>query len=114
MVKFRNEARLKKLAQVSAWALLALVLLTAIAGYGITNTSLIYRLSFELIDRGAANSLHRWSQPVLAAVVLTHILTNIRLRLPRAFLDKILLTDSLLVIIGLTVMGIVLYLAFNP
>jgi hypothetical protein len=108
------EKKLKKLARISAWLLVALIVLTAIAGYGITSTFLVYKLSFGMIDRGLANALHRWSQPVLAAVVLFHVLINIHLRLPRRLREHLWLADGLLIIVGLAVLGLVVYLAFNP
>lgn len=109
-----RNADLKKLARASAWALLVLLVLTAVAGFGITNTPLVYKLTFGLVDRVAANVLHRWSQSALTAVILIHVLTNIRLHLPRVFRTRIWLADGLLVAAGLLVITGVLYLLFNP
>jgi hypothetical protein len=55
----KANAYLKWTARVSAWLLLVGIIVLLISGWGITRTEIIYKASFGLIDRGAADSIHR-------------------------------------------------------
>jgi cytochrome b subunit of formate dehydrogenase len=103
---------LKRTAQVSAWLLLAALIVLLISGWGITRTEIIYKISFGLIDRGAADSIHRAIQVPLAVVFATHVLTNIRLKLSPRCLKKVWLFNSILIIIGVCILAGFVYMEY--
>ena len=104
-------ARWKRAARVSAWGLLIGMVVLAISGWGITQTGVIYRLSFGLIDRKLANTIHGITIVPLTVLFLSHIFINAMLTAsPRRPWNWILI--SLLGIMGAGVMAIVVYLEF--
>lgn len=103
---------LKRMARISAWLLLAAIIVLLISGWGITRTEIIYKASFGLIDRGAADSIHRVIQVPLAVVFVTHVLTNVRLKLPSRCLKKAWLFNSILVAIGVCLLAGVVYMEY--
>jgi cytochrome b subunit of formate dehydrogenase len=103
---------LKRIARVSAWLILVAIIVLLISGWGITRTEIIYKASFGLIDRGAADSIHRAIQVPMAVFFITHVLTNIRLRLPSRCLNKAWLFNSILVTIGVCLLGGVVYMEY--
>jgi cytochrome b subunit of formate dehydrogenase len=103
---------LKRIARVSAWLLLAAVVVLLISGWGITRTEIIYKASFGLIDRGAADSIHRAIQVPLAVVFIAHVLTNVRLKLPSLCLKRAWLFNSILVTIGVCLLSGVVYMEY--
>ena len=70
---------LKRLARTSAWVLLVCVVVLTVSGWGITQTGIIYKMTFGLIDRRLANAIHRATVLPLAFFFLLHALINIRL-----------------------------------
>ena len=84
----------------------------AVSGWGITHTEIIYQASFGLIDRGLANSIHRASHIPAAVLFLTHVLTLVRLRLPRRCLERVWLANSLIIAIGIGVFSLAIYIEY--
>jgi hypothetical protein len=103
---------LKRIARASAWLLLITLIVLLISGWGITRTEIIYKASLHLIDRGAADSIHRAIQVPAAVFFTPHVLLNIRLNLPSRCLRKAWLFSILLVIIGVCVVGGVVYMEY--
>jgi len=108
----KANAYLKRVARVSAWLLMVGIIVLLISGWGITRTEVIYKVSFGLIDRGAADSIHRAIQVPVAVFFITHVLTNVRLRLPSRRLRKTWLFDGILVTIGACLLGGVVYMEY--
>jgi len=108
----KTNVYLKRIARVSAWLLLAAIIVLLISGWGITRTEIIYKASFGLIDRGAADSIHRVIQVPLAVIFVTHVLTNVRLKLPSRCLEKAWLFNSILVTIGVCLLAGVVYMEY--
>jgi len=100
------------LARISAWCLLATVLVLVFSGWGITQTGVIYNITFGLIDRGAANSIHRVVNVPLAVFFLVHIFTNIRLMISRGRPWRYWLVNVVLIIAGAGLMAIVIYMEY--
>lgn len=101
---------LKRMARISAWALLALVIVLLISGWGITQTGVIYRLSLGLIDRGTADSIHRASNIPLAFFFLAHVFINIRLNLSKT--RYLWAVDTALILVGIALMVLVVFLEY--
>ena len=103
---------LRYLARISAWLILAAAVIMVVSGWGITHTEIIYKATFGLIDRRLADSIHRATDLPLAVLFLSHVLTNARLAIYRTNLRKIWLIDSILVIVGLTLITLVVYVEY--
>jgi cytochrome b subunit of formate dehydrogenase len=104
--------RLKKLARASAWALLVSVIILVVTGWGITQTGVIYNLSFGLIDRKLADAIHRATNAPAAFFFLSHVLINIRLIVSQRHPSRGWLTDIILIVIGAGLMAIVIYMEY--
>ena len=72
---------LRRISRISAWLLLATVVVLVVSGWGITHTEIIYKVTFGLVDRGVANFIHRTTIVPLAFFFLSHVLSSIRLSL---------------------------------
>ena len=103
---------LRRIARASAWLMLITIIVLLVSGWGITRTGIIYKASLGLIDRGAADSIHRAIQVPAALFFTTHVLINVRLNLPTRCLRKAWLFTSLLAIIGVCVVGGVVYMEY--
>ena len=103
---------LRRIARASAWLMLITIIVLLISGWGMTHTGIIYKASFHLIDRGAANSIHRTIQVPAAVFFTTHVLLNIRLNLPSRCARKAWLLSILLAVIGACVVGGVVYMEY--
>lgn len=103
---------LKRVARGSAWVLLVSILILLFSGWGITQTGVIYKFTFGLVDRRAADLIHRATNIPLAVFFLTHVMANIRLSVPpnRSFLRW--LVDGILIAVGIGIMIIVVYLEY--
>lgn len=106
----RGSSVLKLIAQISAWLLLAGIIVLLVSGWGITHTEIIYKASFHLIDRGLANRIHHDVQLPMAAILITHVLTNLRLNLPPRYEKKSWLFNSILIILGVCLLVGVIYM----
>jgi cytochrome b subunit of formate dehydrogenase len=108
-----NSSRgLKRLARISAWLLLAGVVVLVITGWGITHTGIIYQFSLGIIDRRLADFIHRSTNVPLAIFFLIHVLINIKLVTIRRESPYPGLINSILVIIGIILLGIVVYMEY--
>lgn len=103
---------LKRISRISAWLLLVNIVVLALSGWGITQTEIIYKLSFGLIDRRLADAIHRASILPLTFFFLLHILINIRLKItsPRPFIRW--LSDGVLIAIGACIVAAAIYMEY--
>jgi cytochrome b subunit of formate dehydrogenase len=103
---------LKWIAKASAWALLVTIIVAVVSGWGITQTGIIYRLTFGLIDRGLADAIHRAANVPLAVFFLSHVLINIKLKVPQRSPAMRWLTNSILGVIGAILLAIMIYMEY--
>jgi intracellular septation protein A len=103
---------LRRLSRISAWALLASVLVLVGSGWGITQTGIIYRLSFGLIDRRLADAVHRDMNLPLAVFFLTHVLVNVKIAVSKNHPSRPWLTDLVLGLVGAGSLWVVIYMEF--
>jgi cytochrome b subunit of formate dehydrogenase len=108
----KTDVYLRRIARTSAWLLLITIIVLLISGWGITRTEIIYKASLGLIDRGEADSIHRAIQVPAAVFFTMHVLLNVRLNLPSRYLRKAWLVNSLLVAIGVCVVGGVVFMEY--
>jgi thiosulfate reductase cytochrome b subunit len=109
--EYKASRWLKELARGSAWALLASVVILVVTGWGITQSGIIYNITFGLFDRRLADAVHRATNLPLAIFFLVHVLVNIKLSLSRRRPTG-WLTDSLLVAAGVVLLGLVIYMEY--
>jgi cytochrome b subunit of formate dehydrogenase len=103
---------LKRLSRASAWALLAGVVVLVVSGWGITQTGIIFNVTFGLIDRRSADMIHRATNLPLAVFFLAHVLININLAVARSHPARAWLTNGLLIVIGLGLLAIAVYMEY--
>jgi succinate dehydrogenase/fumarate reductase cytochrome b subunit len=106
----KTDVYLKRIARLSAWVLLVTVIVVVVSGWGITQTGIIYRLTFGLIDRGLADAIHRAANVPLALFFLLHVLTNMKLKISQRSPSWEWLTNSVLVVIGAGLLAIMIYM----
>lgn len=106
------KAWLKRISGISAWLLLANVIVLVISGWGITQTDIIYRLSFGLIDRRLADEIHRGSIISLALLFLVHVLINIHLKVTSKRPVVVWLVNGILIAAGAGIMVLVVYMEY--
>jgi hypothetical protein len=111
-VPTKTDALLKRIAQASAWALLATVIIAIVSGWGITQTGIIYRLTFGLIDRGLADAIHRAVNIPLTIFFLSHVFINIKLTISQRSPSKGLLTSIVLGVVGAALLAIMIYMEY--
>ncbi len=104
-----NRNKFRYVARLSAWLLLATILISVVSGWGITRTGLIYQFSFGVIDRRFANAIHRGAQLPLVAFFLLHVLLNIRNNLPPRYSIKLGINLAL-ILVGTLLFVIAAYL----
>ena len=103
---------LKYLSRLSAWLLLAAVVILGISGWGITQTGVIYKLTFGLIDRRLADAIHRATNLPLAVFFLLHVLINIRLAIKIRRRSVAWLVNGALIVVGGCIIGVVVYMEY--
>jgi cytochrome b subunit of formate dehydrogenase len=103
---------LKRIAEASAWALLVTIVVAVVSGWGITQTGIIYRLTFGLINRGLADAIHRAANVPLALFFLSHVFINIKLKVPQRSPSMRWLTSSILGVIGAGLLAIMIYMEY--
>lgn len=108
----KTDVYLKRIAEASAWALLVTIVVAVVSGWGITQTGIIYRLTFGLIDRGLADAIHRAANVPLALFFLLHVLINIKLKVSQRSSSKGWLTNSILGVIGAGLLAIMIYMEY--
>jgi intracellular septation protein A len=108
----KTDVLLNRIAEASAWALLVTIVVVVVSGWGITQTGIIYRLTFGLIDRGLADAIHRAVNVPLALFFLSHVFINIKLRISKRSPSKGWLTNSVLGVIGAGLLAIMIYMQY--
>jgi hypothetical protein len=108
----KTDILLKRIAQASAWALLAAVIVAIVSGWGITQTGIIYRLTFGLINRGVADTIHRAANVPLALFFLSHVFINIKLTISQRSPSRGLLTSTILGVVGAALLAIMIYMEY--
>jgi cytochrome b subunit of formate dehydrogenase len=109
---FRVSPWLKKISRISAWALLVGILVLVISGWGITQTGVIYNITFGLIDRRLADAIHRETNVPLAVFFLTHVMINIKIATSFRDTFRGWLINGFLVVIGIGLLTIVVYMEY--
>ena len=105
-------ARLRRIASISSWLLLASTAILVVSGWGITQTEVVYNLSFGLIDRRLADAIHRGSVLPLAFFFLLHVLINIRRKITSRRKVVVWLANGGLTAIGIGIMALVVYMEY--
>jgi hypothetical protein len=108
----KRDNLLKRIARASAWALLATIIVAVVSGWGITQTGIIYRLTFGLMDRGLADAVHRATNVPMALFFLSHVLINIKLMISRKSPSRGVLASSILGVIGAGLLAITIYMEY--
>jgi hypothetical protein len=106
----KTDVLLKRIAQASAWALLATVMVAIVSGWGITQTGIIYRLTFGLINRGVADAIHRAINIPLTLFLLAHVFINIKPAVSRKSPSRKLLTGVVLGVMGAGLLALTIYM----
>lgn len=108
----KTDLCLRKLARLSAWILLAGVIVLIVSGWGVTQTGVIYRLTGGLGDRGLANAIHRAASVPLIFFFLAHVFINIKLAVSKKYPSAARLTSIILILIGAGLMAIAIYMEY--
>ena len=108
----KTDVYLKRITRASAWALLVTIIVVVVSGWGITQTGIIYRLTFGLIDRGLADAIHRAANVPLALFFLSHVFVNIKLTISKRSPSKGWLTNCVLGVIGAGLLAIMIYMEY--
>jgi hypothetical protein len=97
---------------ISAWLLLAGVVVLIFSGWGITQTGVIYRLTGGLIDRRLADTIHRDANVPLAFFFLSHVFINISLMVTRKNPSLSKVVNVLLIVAGIGLMVLMVYMEY--
>ena len=108
----KTDVWLKRIARISAWALLACVFVLVLSGWGITQTGVIYNITFGLIDRRLADAIHRAANLPLAFFFLTHVLISIRLKFSGSRPLIVWLINGVLIAFAACVLWIFVYMEY--
>jgi hypothetical protein len=101
---------LMKVNRAIVWLLLLFMVILIISGYGLTKPNLITSLSGGLIDYQAARYLHTILDAPLMILLLVHVMIEIKFSFVRwGFKNKSLL-NSIIFILGLTILLLFLYM----
>jgi len=103
---------LRRFARISAWALLATVVVLVVSGWGITQTGVIYSMTFGLVDRRSADAIHRATNVPLAAFFLLHVLINIGLGVKTSNRMAAWAISGVIILVGVATMSLVVYLEY--
>jgi cytochrome b subunit of formate dehydrogenase len=103
---------LKRVSRASAWVLLAGVAVLVFSGWGITQTGAIYNSTFGAVDRKMADAIHRAANFPLALFFLVHVLINLKLNLSCNHPSRAWLTNGILIVVGMVLVGIVAYMEY--
>ena len=69
----RRKKNVVRIGRWCGWIALALMVLTALSGYGITEWRLIERITFGLLDKAGSLELHHYTDIPLAVFTLLHV-----------------------------------------
>jgi hypothetical protein len=108
----KQSIHLKRISRICAWVLLAGIVVLVVSGWGITQTGLIYKATFGLVDRRLADEIHRAINGPLSVFLLAHVLTNIKLYFLRKKVGRAWLTDIILVGVGIILLAAVVYMQY--
>jgi len=103
---------MKRIARIRAWLLLVCIVILVFSGWGITQTGIIYQITFGLIDRRLANSIHSAAVLPLVFFFLLHVLINIRLSITSRRPYFVWLTNGVLIAIGVCILWLVVYMEY--
>ncbi len=103
---------LKMISSICAWGLLVGVVILVVSGWGITQTGVIYKATFGLVDRRLADEIHRAVNGPLAVIFLAHVISNAKLYFLRKKTGKIWLTDIILIGVGIILLAGVVYMQY--
>ncbi len=106
------KAEPRVIARISAWALLVTVVILVFTGWGITQTGVIHRITFGLVDRRLADAIHRATNIPLALFFLLHVMINIRLGMKPRHRPAAWVINGVLVLLGAAIMWLVVYLEY--
>jgi thiosulfate reductase cytochrome b subunit len=112
MKDYKANPWLVRISRISAWALLAGVVVLVLSGWGITKTEVVYKITFGLVDRRLADSIHRATNVPMAFFFLLHVLINIKLAITPKHPSRAWLINGVLILIGGCVLGMVLYMEY--
>ncbi len=102
-----EETGLRRIARGSAWLLLSSIVISVLSGWAITQTGLIYKASFGLVDRGMGNAIHRGLQIPMATIFLVHVLVNAKINLLKR---NAAVVNTVLIMIGVLLLAGVIYM----
>lgn len=103
---------LQRFNHILAWVTVILFIFFALSGYGITNPEATTQLTGGIFTRAFSLYLHlKLAAPVLI-LLLIHVLIGGKTALTRWGLHKEKLLDTLLVLVGLFVAGIIIWLQY--
>jgi len=103
---------LKRLTRISSWGLFTSVAVLVLSGWGITQTGVIYNITFGFVDRRLADAIHRASILPMVFFFLTHVFINISLSLSRKRSITRKIVNSALIVIGVMALGLVIYMEY--
>jgi uncharacterized membrane protein YqaE (UPF0057 family) len=84
------------------WALLGLILLTLLSGYGLTNPRLITTITGGLLDHNTSLFIHTTFDPYLTVLLFIHVLIELKFTFMRWGFKKESLLNILLLLLGIT------------
>ena len=99
-----------KLNRVIVWALLFLMIMLIISGYGLTKPSLIRSLTGGRIDYQTALFIHTTLDAPLLILLLIHVLIEIKFSLMRWGVKNQKLLNSLMVILGSICLVLIIFM----
>ncbi len=108
----KQSAILKRISRICAWGLLAGVVILVVSGWGITQTGVIYKATFGLVDRRLADEIHRAVNGPLAVLFLAHVISNLKLYFLQKKVGKVWLTDIILISVGILLLAGVVYMQY--
>lgn len=103
------EYHLRKVSRFCAWALIVLMLLYFVSGYGITKSGLIYKATGGLMDRGAALRMHTYLTIPMVAAFLLHTLISMRFAMIRWNVKNKVVLNWVFLGVGVVLFGLGLW-----
>jgi len=100
---------LMKANRVIVWVLLFFMILFIVTGYALTKPSLIYSLTGGIVNYQTAFYLHTMLDIPLFILLLVHVIIEIKFSLMRWGFKNERLLNSLMLVLGLTLLILVFY-----
>ena len=98
-----------KVSRFCAWALVLLILLYVLSGFGMTRSGLIYKATGGLMDRGAALKIHTLLVIPMILAFLLHTLISIRFTMIRWNVKNKVVLNYGFIGLGAVLLGLTLY-----